>query len=223
MSEPAQTRDPAEPLWRPSDAAVAAANMTKFRTQVARDWQIGLKDTDALWAWSTEQVDRFWTSLWRSCEVIGEMGRPALKDGDRMPGAQFFPDARLNFADAFSQAMTSVNSTSASSSKNVRSLAKSSSDTSRPVIVMLSAYSNTARSFSSKSGELAYSFKVINFSSLKPSALPTAALMSCQKSQPFKNATRRLTIACIFESIKPEESSPLHMPRTARKIDGRRA
>ena len=100
MSEPAQIGSlAAEPLWRPSDAAVAAANMTKFRTQVARDWQIGLKDTDALWAWSTEQVDRFWTSLWRSCDVIGEMGRPALKDGDRMPGAQFFPNARINYAE----------------------------------------------------------------------------------------------------------------------------
>lgn len=131
--------------------------------------------------------------------------------------------ARLNFADAFSQAMTSVNSTSESSSKNVRSLAKSSSDTSRPVIVIQSAYSSAMRSFSPKSGEVAYSFKVINFSSLKPSSLPTAALMSCQNSQPFKKATRRLTIACILESIKPEESSPLHMPRTARKIDGRRA
>ena len=47
MSEPAQSGSLAlEPLWRPSEAAVAAANMTKFRTQVARDWQIGLKDTD---------------------------------------------------------------------------------------------------------------------------------------------------------------------------------
>lgn len=104
MSEPAQSGDQvsetgAEPLWRPSEAAVAAANMTKFRTQVARDWQIGLKDTDALWAWSTEQVDRFWISLWRSCDVIGEMGRPALKDGDKMPGAQFFPNARINWAE----------------------------------------------------------------------------------------------------------------------------
>src|SRR3954469_23938820 len=100
MSEPAQIGPLApEPLWRPSEAAVAAANMTKFRTQVARDWQIGLKDTDALWAWSTEQIDRFWTSLWRSCDVIGEMGRPALTDGDRMPGAQFFPNARINYAE----------------------------------------------------------------------------------------------------------------------------
>ena len=73
----------AAPLWRPSEAAIAAANMTKFRTQVARDWLIGLKDTDALWDWSTQQVDRFWTSLWRYCDVIGQMGRPALIDGDR--------------------------------------------------------------------------------------------------------------------------------------------
>jgi len=90
---------PAGPLWSPSDQAIAAANMTKFRTQVARDWQVGLQDTDALWAWSVSQIDRFWVSLWRYCEVIGEMGRPTLKDGDRMPGAQFFPEARINYAE----------------------------------------------------------------------------------------------------------------------------
>src|ERR1041384_5750402 len=101
MSEPGQNGShdggslALEPLWRPSEAAIAAANITKFRNQVARDWQIGLADTDALWAWSTEQNDRFWTSLWRSCDVIGEMGRPALINGDQMPGAQFFPNARI--------------------------------------------------------------------------------------------------------------------------------
>jgi len=105
MSEPAQSGSVGvgslqlEPLWRPSEAAVAAANITKFRTQVARDWQIGLKDTDALWAWSTEQIDRFWTSMWRYAEVIGEMGRPALHRRRQDAGAQFFPNARINYAE----------------------------------------------------------------------------------------------------------------------------
>jgi acetoacetyl-CoA synthetase len=106
MSEPSQQglllsgSDPSTaPLWRPSEAAIAAAHMTKFRTQVARDWLVGLNDTDGLWDWSTQEVDKFWTSLWRYCDVIGTMGRPALKDGDRMPGAQFFPNAELNFTE----------------------------------------------------------------------------------------------------------------------------
>ena len=43
---------------------------------------------------------RFWRSLWRFADVIGEgPGEPVLVDGDRMPGARFFPEARLNFAE----------------------------------------------------------------------------------------------------------------------------
>jgi acetoacetyl-CoA synthetase len=88
-----------QPLWRPIAQAVANANMTKFRTQVARDWLVGLKDTEELWQWSVQEIEKFWVSVWRYCDVIGQMGRPAIKDPDRMPGAQFFPEARLNFAE----------------------------------------------------------------------------------------------------------------------------
>lgn len=131
--------------------------------------------------------------------------------------------ARLNFADAFSQAMTSVNSTIESSSKNLRNRANSSSETPRPVIVVLSAYSRAVRSAPVKRADVAYSFKARSFSSLIPSSLPTAALRSCQNSQPLRKATRRFTILCSLGSISPEAPIPPHMPRTARKIVGRRA
>ena len=42
----------------------------------------------------------FWTSVWDFCGVVSETrGDVAIRDGDRMPGASFFPDARLNFAE----------------------------------------------------------------------------------------------------------------------------
>jgi hypothetical protein len=131
--------------------------------------------------------------------------------------------ARLNFADAFSKATTSVSSTMASSSKCVRIRAKSASETSRPVIVMLSAYSSAARSRSSKSADVAYSLIARSLSSEIPSALPTAAFRSCQNSQPLRKATRRLIIAWSAASTRPEESRPLHIILTPRKMDGRRA
>ncbi len=131
--------------------------------------------------------------------------------------------ARLNFADAFSQAMTSVNSTMASSSKCRWARANSSSGTSRPVIVMLSAYSSAMRSTSLKSAEVAYASRARSFSSGTPSSLPTAALRSCQNSQPLRKATRRLIIVCNDGSMSPELSMPLHIARAPRKSDGRRA
>ncbi|HEU4825047.1 MAG TPA: acetoacetate--CoA ligase, partial [Dongiaceae bacterium] len=93
------TRASDQPLWRPSPAAIAASNMSRFRARVARDWSVELADTDALWRWSVGDIERFWLTLWRFCEVTGEPGKVILKDRDRMPGAQFFPEARLNYAE----------------------------------------------------------------------------------------------------------------------------
>ncbi len=71
-----------------------------------------------------------------------------------------------------------------------RTRSKSASDTSRPVMVILSAYSSTVRSRSSKSGDSAYSLMARSFSSGMPSSLPTAALRSCQNSHPLRNPLR---------------------------------
>jgi acetoacetyl-CoA synthetase len=47
-----------------------------------------------------ERKEDFWTAIWDICGVLAETrGDRILVDGDKMPGAQFFPDARLNFAE----------------------------------------------------------------------------------------------------------------------------
>lgn len=53
-----------------------------------------------LHAWSVEVPEQFWTAVWDFCAVIGERGAgPVLVDAEKMPGARWFPDARLNFAE----------------------------------------------------------------------------------------------------------------------------
>jgi acetoacetyl-CoA synthetase len=81
------------PLWTPDPARAARTGMARFM-QLA-----GKKDYDELHRWSVEQRDDFWALLWSFAGVRGEQGRRRLVDGDRMPGAQWFPDARLNFAE----------------------------------------------------------------------------------------------------------------------------
>jgi len=156
-------------------------------------------------------------------ELITLQTRAAAQTERRHNPCDGMRNARLNFEDAFSQATISVNSTIVSSSKCIRRRAKRSSDTSRPVIVIASAYSRAVRSASAKRGEFAYSLIARSFSSATPRALPTAALISCQNSHRFKYATRRLIIACIFASTRPDASIALHIPRAPRKSDGRRA
>src|SRR6266849_9925296 len=60
--------------------------------------QAGAADYAALHSWSVERSEEFWKTLWDFCGVIGEKHGPVLVDGERMPGAKWFPQARLNFA-----------------------------------------------------------------------------------------------------------------------------
>ncbi len=89
----------AAPLWTPPPAAVAASQMTAFRLFVNDRFSLDLRDSKALHAFSIQRIGDFWSVLWDFCGVIAETkGNVALTDADKMPGAQFFPQARLNFA-----------------------------------------------------------------------------------------------------------------------------
>lgn len=93
---------PDQPLWTPSPERIAAASVTAFRLAAERRWGVALPDYEALHAWSVAQPEQFWTSVWEGDGVgggvIGTRGERVLVDGHRMPGAKWFPDARLNFA-----------------------------------------------------------------------------------------------------------------------------
>ena len=88
-----------ELLWRPSPERIAQANLTAFASRVAAKHGAKLPDYTALWGWSVDERAAFWRDFWDYCGVIGEPGARVLVDGDKMPGAQWFPDARLNFAE----------------------------------------------------------------------------------------------------------------------------
>jgi acetoacetyl-CoA synthetase len=89
-----------QPIWRPDAQRLAAANLTGFRTRAEQRWKTALPDYDALWRWSVAHRDRFWLSVWEETGIVGDgPGETVLKNGDRMPGAQFFPEARLNYAE----------------------------------------------------------------------------------------------------------------------------
>ena len=87
------------PLWTPSVERVAGSRMTQFMRHVADRWGVDVADYLGLHAWSVERPLDFWTAVWDFCGVIGTRGDRAAVDMDQMPGAQFFPDARLNFAE----------------------------------------------------------------------------------------------------------------------------
>jgi len=80
------------PLWTPSPQRVAQTELARFMQRA------GKESFEALHRWSVEHSEDFWNLVWDFCEVQGAKRGPTLVDSDKMPGARWFPEAKLNFA-----------------------------------------------------------------------------------------------------------------------------
>jgi len=81
------------PLWTPSPERAA-------HTEIARFMKLaGKSDYAALHRWSVESAPEFWELVWKFGQVLGDPGGRKLINGERMPGAKFFPEGKLNFAE----------------------------------------------------------------------------------------------------------------------------
>ncbi|MCM2306991.1 MAG: acetoacetate--CoA ligase [Sulfuritalea sp.] len=89
------------PIWQPSPQRIAASRLTAFMAAADQRWNRRLASANyqTLHAWSIEHPEEFWVSVWEFGEVRGEMGSTVVVDREKMPGAQWFPEARLNFAE----------------------------------------------------------------------------------------------------------------------------
>ncbi len=73
--------------------------MTAFMRAVADQWKVAVATYAGLYQFSTDRPDAFWQSMWTFAGIRGHMGGRIVEHLDRMPGARFFPDATLNFAE----------------------------------------------------------------------------------------------------------------------------
>lgn len=83
------------PLWTPDPARVRASQLSAFADKIS----MAGADYQALWQWSVDKPGAFWSAVWDFCGVIGDKGNAVLKDAGSMPGASFFPDAKINYAE----------------------------------------------------------------------------------------------------------------------------
>ena len=82
------------PLWTPDPARIAGSNLHRFMAPR------GFGSFDEVLRFSVDQPEAFWSDVWDFCGVkASKRGDRVLVDGGKMPGSQFFPDARLNYAE----------------------------------------------------------------------------------------------------------------------------
>ena len=87
-------------LWRPSPARVADANLTRFMRCVNARRGLQLREYGDLYAWSLSSMESFWVELARFADVRATWGSgPVIENPTALPGAHFFADTQLNFAE----------------------------------------------------------------------------------------------------------------------------
>jgi acetoacetyl-CoA synthetase len=86
------------PLWTPDPGRVRRARLTAFIENLSRQSGVTVTDYRDLHEFSIARPADFWGTMWEFGGIIGTRGERIAIDMDRMPGARFFPDARLNFA-----------------------------------------------------------------------------------------------------------------------------
>lgn len=92
-------KEPMPPLWIPSQTYQQGAPLTAFADKVTAITGKPLDDYPSLHHWSVKHINTFWGLVWDETDVIGNKGTKILANPDKMPGAQFFPEATLNFAE----------------------------------------------------------------------------------------------------------------------------
>jgi acetoacetyl-CoA synthetase len=89
-----------ELLWEPSERAIEEAQVTQFARQVVRKHKLEANSYPEFYRWTVDHPEQFWSELWEFANVVASRkGSTVLVDGDKMPGARWYPEARLNFAE----------------------------------------------------------------------------------------------------------------------------
>lgn len=88
-----------ELLWEPSAELVERSRLTEFLRWLERERGLSFAGYEELWRWSVDDLDGFWSAIWQFFDVQAD-GEPAPVLASReMPGARWFPDAKLNYAE----------------------------------------------------------------------------------------------------------------------------
>ncbi len=91
--------DPA-PVWTPPAALAEGSRLTAFTRWLEAERGLGpFADYGALWRWSVDDLDGFWRAIWDFFEVDADGAPEPVLASREMPGAEWFPNVSLNYAE----------------------------------------------------------------------------------------------------------------------------
>jgi len=86
-------------VWEPSPERIASATITRYREWLNETRGLALDGYADLWEWSVDELEEFWASIWEFFEVEASEPYERVLTTREMPGADWFPGARLSYAE----------------------------------------------------------------------------------------------------------------------------
>ena len=86
-------------LWQPTEEVKQNANVTHYIQWLSKEKGLNFTTREDLWAWSVNEPDAFWSSIWDYFHISASHPYTAVLANKTMPGAQWFPGATLNYAE----------------------------------------------------------------------------------------------------------------------------
>jgi acetoacetyl-CoA synthetase len=96
----AKTETPAGAvLWSPRPAQIEATRLAAYMRWLATERGLNFDSYDALWQWSVDELELFWQSIWDFFDVQADGACDPVLGAWTMPGAKWYPNAQLNYAE----------------------------------------------------------------------------------------------------------------------------
>jgi acetoacetyl-CoA synthetase len=86
-------------LWQPSETVRANSNISAYMDWLKKRHGLDFQDYDALWQWSVTRIEDFWKSIWEYYRLQGSRTFDTVLPERKMPGADWFTGARLNYTE----------------------------------------------------------------------------------------------------------------------------
>ncbi len=86
------------PLWEAGEDVKREANITRYMQWLKSEKGLNFETREELWQWSVNNLEDFWASLWDYFHIKASSPYSAVLSERKMPGAKWFPGAKLTAA-----------------------------------------------------------------------------------------------------------------------------
>jgi acetoacetyl-CoA synthetase len=88
-------------LWTPGAEQLNSSRLVQYQQWLSDERGVHTHGYTDLWRWSVENLEQFWLSIWDFFGIQADGANEPVLSSMQTPGAQWFPNAQLNFAEHF--------------------------------------------------------------------------------------------------------------------------